>query len=312
MDFKTAWNIYQAHYSPSDVFGDAYLNLSKTPQKFPDLLAIKDEFDALLLDGFGVLNVGESVIADMPRIINTLKDMGKHIFVLTNGGSRASVVIAKKYPSLGYNIDPEYVISSRDALEIYLKDHPITRKNGLWGAIVMPNSQLDMLPASAIYLDNDQDFDKVDGFLFLGSFTWNNKRQAALAESLMKNPRPVLIGNPDICAPLEDGLSTEPGFYALLLEAIDGVELTRFGKPFPNIYAHALDKMAKVLAAQQKPMPDKQRILMVGDTLHTDILGGNGAGMKTALMTDWGFLRGQDATLFIHESQITPDFILGV
>ena len=38
---------------------------------------------------------------------------------------------------------------------------------------------------------------------------------------------------------------------------------------------------------------------MVGDSLHTDILGGAAAGMTTVLITDHGLFRGQDALLFV-------------
>lgn len=43
-------------------------------------------------------------------------------------------------------------------------------------------------------------------------------------------------------------------------------------KPHTGIFHHALEKMGQ---------PDKQQVLMVGDNLHTDILGGLNAGLNT-------------------------------
>jgi ribonucleotide monophosphatase NagD (HAD superfamily) len=48
---------------------------------------------------------------------------------------------------------------------------------------------------------------------------------------------------------------------------------------------------------------------MVGDTLHTDILGGQAAGMKTMLITAEGALQGMDIPDCIAQSGIAPDFI---
>ncbi|MEP1584152.1 MAG: HAD hydrolase-like protein [Marinobacter sp.] len=48
---------------------------------------------------------------------------------------------------------------------------------------------------------------------------------------------------------------------------------------------------------------------MVGDTLHTDILGGQNAGMKTLLVTTEGSLQDMDIPRCIAQSGIAPDFI---
>jgi ribonucleotide monophosphatase NagD (HAD superfamily) len=49
---------------------------------------------------------------------------------------------------------------------------------------------------------------------------------------------------------------------------------------------------------------------MVGDTLHTDILGGAAAGFKTILVTDYGLFRGHPIAPYIAASKIVPDFIV--
>ena len=49
---------------------------------------------------------------------------------------------------------------------------------------------------------------------------------------------------------------------------------------------------------------------MVGDTLHTDILGGAAAGLHTALVTGFGALLGLDVDTAIRKAGIVPDIIL--
>ena len=45
---------------------------------------------------------------------------------------------------------------------------------------------------------------------------------------------------------------------------------------------------------------------MVGDTLHTDILGGRAAGFKTALVTEYGVMQALDIPQCISDSGIRP------
>lgn len=49
---------------------------------------------------------------------------------------------------------------------------------------------------------------------------------------------------------------------------------------------------------------------MVGDTLQTDILGGCVAGLKTALITDFGSVKGMDVAAAVAASGIVPDYIM--
>ncbi|GAA5104038.1 HAD-IIA family hydrolase [Wohlfahrtiimonas larvae] len=304
-DFERNWDIYLNHYHPNVLFPEV-----KQPQKasqlVSSLLDIADEFDVLLLDGFGVLNVGAETIDGMPDIINSLVDQGKHAFVLTNGATFPVVKNAERYPKWGYSISPENVISSRSAVEHALPSHPLSTRGKTWGVIGSPDYDASTLKAKSVYL-TEENVDAVDGVIFLGTMEWNAGKQVWLLESLSKRPRPVLFGNPDVCAPLAGAFTVEPGTYALDIKAIDGVDVHFFGKPFQLCYALSFNKILEVVGNIR---PD--RVLMVGDTLHTDILGGNTFGMKTALMADYGFLRGHNPYDFIEESGIQPDFVVSL
>ena len=59
------------------------------------------------------------------------------------------------------------------------------------------------------------------------------------------------------------------------------------------------------LAAVSVP---NHRIAMVGDSLHTDILGGAAAGLGTILITNYGLLRTHDVDQLCAEMQIFPDW----
>ncbi len=304
LNFEKVWSLYDRYYNHTRLFPE-----SEAPQKacqFVDsLLAIKDEYDILLLDGFGVLNVGGTAVPHMPQMIKTLQSLGKETFVLTNGASYPTDIRAAMYPKLGYAIKTEHIISSRDAVETKMPHFNLTKEGKTWGVIVGDGAFIDRLPGNCVLLSKDN-IDFVDGFIFLATSYWNQTWQNLLTESLIKRRRPVIVGNPDISAPLENSFSVEPGFYTIeLMKMMPDLEVTFCGKPFQNVYDVAFEKIRAAIGDFEIP-----RVLMVGDTLHTDILGGNEAGCKTLLKADWGFLRGRDPMPFIKESGIRPDFII--
>jgi HAD superfamily hydrolase (TIGR01450 family) len=268
-----------------------------------NLEALSEAFDLFILDAFGVLNVGESAVPGAPERVAALMKRGKAVFVLTNGATYDESIALEKYRRLGFAFEPRQIVSSRSLLHDALKQYPDGFR---WGVAAPPQSNLDALPGDLHLLGDDRSFyDTADGFVLLSSMVWGMARQELLVASLCDNPRPVLVGNPDLVAPREFGLSLEPGFYAHDLADRTGIDLVFFGKPYGN----AFDEVQRRLAAENRVV-SPHRIAMVGDTLHTDVLGGAAAGLKTVLVTDHGLFCGLDADDFIRRSGIVPDFII--
>lgn len=268
-----------------------------------DLAALADEFDVFILDAFGVLNVGETAVPGAPQRVAALTDSGKAVFVLTNGATFDESAALEKYRRLGFAFEPPQIVSSRALLHDALRQYPGSFH---WGVAAAPQSDLQALPGDLHMLADDRSaYDEADGIVLLSSLFWNRPRQDLLVASLSDRPRPVLVGNPDLVAPREFGLSLEPGFYAHDLADRTGVAPVFFGKPYRN----AFDEVQRRLAAGGWTVPPG-RIAMVGDTLHTDILGGAAAGLQTVLVTNHGLFRGLDVDNFIKRSGIVPDVII--
>jgi HAD superfamily hydrolase (TIGR01459 family) len=257
------------------------------------------DFDVFLLDAFGILNVGETAIAGAAAQVAALQAQDKRVLVLTNGATYPAELALAKYTKLGFRFALEDVVSSRDALAVELRDR---QDGGFWGVMGASGSKLETVPAATRLLLLDREvYDAAQGFLFLSTTEWSFEQQEMLHASLAANPRPILVGNPDIVAPREDGLSLEPGHFAHELARDLGFEPQFFGKPFTNVYDLAFSRLGEV---------DSSRVLMVGDTLHTDVLGGAAYGVKTALITDHGLFAGREVAPYISKSGIQPDFIL--
>ena len=268
-----------------------------------DLEALAGEFDVFILDAFGVLNVGETAVPGAPERVAALSDRGKAVFVLTNGATFDESAALEKYRRLGFAFEPRQIVSSRSLLHGALDQFPGGFR---WRAAAAPQSNLGALPGDLRLLADDQSaYEAADGFVLLSSMFWDMARQDLLVASLSDKPRPVLVGNPDLVAPRERGLSLEPGYYAHDLADRTGIAPVFFGKPYRN----AFDEVHRRLAAEGRTI-SPQRIAMVGDTLHTDVLGGAAAGLQTVLVTDHGLFRGLEADDFIELSGIVPDLII--
>nr|WP_321460979.1 HAD hydrolase-like protein [uncultured Cohaesibacter sp.] len=273
---------------------------SQTAVAIADLGVLTDQFEAFVFDAFGVLNVGETPIAGAYERIEQLRAAGKRVFVLTNAASYCFGQVVSKFERLGFRFRQEELISSRAVCESHMDAFDLTI---LWGVVAPSSFEASELALSCrAMLDDARAYDEVDAFLLLSSESWTLERQALLLDSLLRKRRPVVVANPDIVAPRETDMSVEPGFYAHdLMDKVAGLRVTFHGKPFASVY----DEVEKRLGSSVAP----HRIAMMGDSLHTDIWGARVRGWGSVLVTEHGFLRGQDPLEAIRKSGIYPDFM---
>ena len=278
--------------APHAEFGAA----SKFAANLEDLAG---HFDAFILDAFGVLNRGERAIPGAVDRMTRLRAMGKRLIVLTNAASYNRAEGVAKYARLGFDFSADEVISSRDVAFMGLPRLPGGQQ---WAAISAAGDSFPDAPVPlSSLLDNPDLYATAGGFLFLSSARWDAVQNARLIEALKDNPRTLIVANPDLVAPRDTGLTVEPGAYAHEIAQATGVVPLYFGKPHGNAFDAALACLAGI---------DRTRIAMVGDTLHTDILGGAAAGVATVLITDHGLFRGRDVAPYIARSGIVPDWII--
>lgn len=292
LDFDRAWRAYldAAPRLPT-------LPPPVAPRRVAAVAEIADDFDLIVLDAWGVLNLGDAVIPTAPEAVVQLRRRGKRVIVLSNDGGSDKAMAVAKHRRRGFDFAATEIIAGLDLLQETLAALPPPERLGLIAD--------DPLPYAALtgrlrrLADRAADYDAVEGFVFLSSDTWTEAQQALLRASLARRIRPLIVGNPDIVSPGPDEIAIEPGYYAHRLAAELGIAPIFLGKPYAAIYRRL---------ATRHPEIAPERVLCVGDTPQTDILGGRAAGYRTLLVED-GFCRGRDALTLCRESGIWPDFI---
>lgn len=272
------------------------------PGSHSSLLPLLDQYDVFVFDAFGVLNVGEQTIPGAVACLQTLQAAHKEFFVLTNGASLTQTEALKRLQRLGFDLHQEQIISSRHVLRADLAQWPAGMR---WGAMLPPRATISDLP-EGLMLPDDPNFLSADGFLFMSSEGWTPQWQTDWVGALRQSPRPVLLGNPDLAAPYEGYHAPTPGYYCLYDLPVELRALVKgYGKPFGNAF-----ELLKQHIARQHTDPLPPKVLMVGDTLHTDILGGANAGFDTALVTGHGAHKGLDIQHCMAASGIVPTWLL--
>ena len=258
----------------------------------------------MLLDAFGVLNAGATLIPGIVKTLNIAREKNITLLVVTNGASNNSYKKREQLSSLGLEFSDEEIISSREAAEIFLSYNQPEGPLGVMGNI---GDDFNIPNLNCVPLEQDYSmFEEMNSFILLGTLQWDTVWQELLFNSLKENPRPLFVANPDLVAPHEEKFSIEPAYYVSHLIK-NGIHLPFWlGKPFPTIFELAMNRINE-LSGRHIPL---SKIGMVGDTLHTDILGANSFGLKSILMTKHGLLKNVNVGKMIKRTNIIPDYIV--
>ena len=267
------------------------------PERVAGIAEIRHHFDAVILDAWGVLNLGAVPIPRAVAAVTELRRAGMPHLVLSNDAAGDKATAAEKHRRRGYDFRDEDIVAGLDLLPETLARLALEAPAGL---IADPPVPMQALTGAMPVLGNDPaSYERVPAVAFLSADHWSEQKQDLLRESLAHRPRPLIVCNPDIASPEGHMLNAEPGYYAHRIADETGEPPILCGKPDGAIYRKALARIGDV-----RP----ERVLCVGDTLHTDILGARAAGCRAMLVED-GFCAGRDALALAAECGIWPDFV---
>lgn len=244
--------------------------------------------DGLVIDMDGVLWRGGRPLAGLEAFFTLLRARKLPFVLATNNATQTPERVRAKLHDFGVAVEPLEVLTSAAGAARFLREAQprATRvyaigEDGLRQALQAEGFEIadhaDGVEAVVVGMDF--------------SLKWESLEQAAYA----LNRGVYFLGtNPDRSFPTEYGLAPGNGATLAALQTATGREPVIYGKPEPHLFLHALDRTGTAA----------ERTLAVGDRLETDVLGGQRAGLMTALV-----LTGVADSAELENSEVVPDWV---
>lgn len=275
--------------------------------EYPSFFDIAKDFKVIMLDSYGVVKNHKGLIEGVEKTVNWIKSEGKTFRLLTNDASRSQEQQQQSLASLGLpGLELHEIITSGMMAKQFLEQKIKTGKIAYLGtensAEYILQSGLQHIPVSDVDLE---DIDDISAFVFLDDegFDWNTDINKTV-NLLRKKTMPVILANSDKYYPVaKHDVAVATGGIAKLVESMLSKKFIHFGKPDSQMFMYAYEGLIEEMG-----FLDKSDILMVGDTLETDILGGNKFGVKTMLVLS-GNTREESVDPRISSTGIIPDYI---
>lgn len=268
--------------------------------------SIIDRYQVVFFDAFGVIKNYSGLVPGIEKTFAYLEREKKEYYIVTNDASRGPQQLAESYHHMGLTaITADRIVSSgmltKEYLDLKVQDGIVAYLGTPNSAHYIERSGLQTLPISEI---NDSNIDKVSAMIFLDDegFDWCEDLNKTV-NLLRKKTIPVIVANTDRAYPLSaSNVSIAIGGIAAMVESVVGKQFIRFGKPDSQMFMFAYDLI------REYRQISKSDIVMVGDTLNTDILGGNKFGLDTVLVLSGNTLA-KDVETRVTATGIMPTYI---
>jgi HAD superfamily hydrolase (TIGR01459 family) len=237
-----------------------------------DLVA---DTDIVLSDIWGVVHNGLESFPEACAALRTAREQGRTVILITNA-PRPADSVQRQLRKLGVADDVyDAIVSSGDLTRHYVADRPgqsvywlgPERDNSIYrglDAVLTPLAQADYIVCTGPFDDETESAED-----------YREMMGEALARKL-----PLVCANPDIVVERGDRLVYCAGAIAELYRELGG-EVMFYGKPHRPIYERALE-----LAAERRGgATPNARVLAIGDSVRTDLLGAQAFGIDCLFVT---------------------------
>jgi len=265
-----------------------------------DLATLAGQFDAFLVDQFGVLMDGSGAYEGTPAALSALAGMGKKIVLLSNSGKRAGPNEAR-LTRLGFDRRSYLgVMSSGEAAFAEIKNR-IGRDITPGAAVWVHARDGDMSAVDGLDLTPVDQAEAAELLIIAGSQgdVYELAQYREWLDAAAGRGVPAFCTNPDMKMLTPLGQRFGAGAIAKLYEGMGGT-VEWVGKPYPLIYRLAHEALGQA-----------ERVLCIGDSPDHDIAGGRAAGFTTALVRTGLYADlSDDAVLEYCSATAMPDFVI--
>ncbi len=272
---------------------------------------ISGKYDAALVDLWGCLHNGIKPFAEAVSALETFRDNGGTVLLLTNS-PRPSSSVFTQLDSIGVSPDLyRGCVSSGDAARAGLA-------SGAYGKKVFALGPERDAPFYAGIDVKHVALEQATGIVCTGLFDDQSETPddyRAFFLQAKNNGLKMLCANPDIMVDRGDKRIYCAGALAQAYSDMGG-EAHYFGKPHPPIYDLAYQKLIEITGHEVLP----KKIIAIGDGINTDIRGAIGEDIDSLFITG-GLAATETATdgqpspakldAFLAKAQLTPTYSIG-
>ena len=303
---ESRWRIKSAMTLFSDLSNQQKIKSSALPRSVT-LPEIIDRYDAFCFDGYGTLyNRGSFVYPGAMEWFKMLRRAGKLLRLVTNAASDVDEVLARDADKRGFDFSTEETISSGSLLHDLVEQlrsgtaalsriangtaslsrtvaKPLELREVYYIGRETGKHVLEACGISAVAMDAEP----AEPIVAISSAKDTPETYAQAVKILQKPGAILLVLNSDAWAPKipdENGVTVREPVSGALSERLrrdsacyanggEGCVTFYLGKPFPAIWERV-----------NASLPAGSRVLMIGDTLGTDVYGAKIAGFDSALV----------------------------
>jgi HAD superfamily hydrolase (TIGR01450 family) len=232
------------------------------------LTPLASSYDVLLLDLDGCVWVGDEATPGAVGALDAARRAGKGVGFVTNDARHAPEDFVRKLWRLGFKAAIEEVVTVGGALQHVLNLHHSRRTAYVIGSAAVHRHVAD----AGLRIVNRTAFaTRAEVVVVAGHerFDYDELRDAT--QAVLRGADLVGAGR-DPTFPMPDGPWPASGAVLAAVEAATGRTAWTVGKPEPQVFLTALDRLGE------------GRALVVGDRLDSDVAGAAAAGLDAALV----------------------------
>lgn len=229
-------------------------------------ILLAEQFDVFFLDLDGVIYIGPKALPNVIPSLQRLRAQGKHIRFITNNPCSTREQIATRLRDLGVQAEKEEVITASWATCLYLCQQGIRRIYSIGSPDI-----LSEFAEVGVSIDEENPEAVVVGCEDLTTYT-----HLLQATRFIRKGARFIATMIDAWFPTPDGPSPAAGSIVAALQTSSERHAMVIGKPAPTMFLEARRGLEHI---------DPARIVMIGDTPASDILGAHQAGLSAILIS---------------------------
>jgi len=231
-----------------------------------------EPYDQVILDLDGCVWVGEEATAGAPEAIVALREAGKRVAFVTNDPRHATQDYVAKLWSVGVQASLDDVVTVGAATQRLLHQ----TRSGSTAFVIGTQSMRRHVDDAGLRVVNGTDLAAEAEVVVVAGTDHLDLDDLRFATLALRRGAEVVATSRDAVYPTSSGPAPGTGAILAAVEYASGATATIVGKPEPELFGTALDRLGP------------GRTLAVGDRLDADVAAAAAAGLDAALVLTGG------------------------